>query len=65
MRWEERWEDGWDPLFFILLRPIPDVGDWETLLQAMRRGSYLTLLCLVPTVGRNLGRGVCVCVLRD
>lgn len=46
-------------------RPIPDVEDWETLLlQAMRRGSYLTLAlpCLVPTVGRNLGRGVCVCV---
>lgn len=42
-------------------RPIPDVGDWETLLQAMRRGSYLPYL--VPTVGRNLGRGVCVCAL--
>lgn len=46
-------------------RPIPDVEDWETLLlQAMRRGSYLALaLALCPTVGRNLGRGVCVCAM--
>lgn len=45
-------------------RPIPDVEDWETLLQAMRRGSYLALaLALCPTVGGNLGRGVCVCAM--
>lgn len=57
---------GWmDPFIIHPPRPIPDVEDWETLLQAMRRGSYLALaLCLVPTVGGNLGRGVlCVCAL--
>lgn len=44
MRWEERWEDGWmGSIILHPLRPIPDVEDWETLLQAMRRGSYLAL----------------------
>lgn len=39
-------------------RPIPDVGDWEPLLQAMRRGSYLTLCLLWVEIWVE----VCVCV---
>lgn len=51
-------------------RPIPDVGDWETLLQAMRRGSYLALalaLCLlwVEIWVEVCVCAMCVCVLRD
>lgn len=46
-------------------RPIPDVEDWETLLQAMRRGSYLALalaLCLL-WVEIWVEVYVCVCAM--
>lgn len=36
-------------------RPIPDVEDWETLLQAMRRGSYLALALLCAYCGWKFG----------
>lgn len=43
-------------------RPIPDVEDWETLLQAMRRGSYLTLALLCALLWVEIWVEVCVCV---
>lgn len=58
---------GWMGSIIILHppRPIPDVGDWETLLQAMRRGSYLTLCLLWVEIWVEVCvcvRYVCVCV---
>lgn len=44
-------------------RPIPDVEDWETLLQAMRRGSYLDLALALCLLWVEIWVEVCVCAL--
>lgn len=47
---------GWmDPFIIHPSRPIPDVEDWETLLQAMRRGSYLALALPCAYCGWKFG----------
>lgn len=53
---------GWDPLIIHPPRPIPDVEDWETLLQAMRRGSYLALALALCLLWVEIWVEVCVCV---